>query len=163
VAVLREEVVKLKPAFLLGVGTPTKMTTPTSYIARDISTVVQCVERLFDVSQAVRQAHASRILESYGSYYPSSEGYQLFAELTREDRCLVARHVQEGDSTNHGFSDDCRIPAVFQLHLVAVKAEWLRIQDGEAEPLCEFCGCDPNLEDHLEDCESLECNQDCDE
>ena len=136
------------------------MTTSTSYIARNIELVVQCVDRLYDVSQAIRQAHASRILESNGSYCPSSEGYGLFAKLTPEDRCLVARHVQEGDSKNHGFSNGSRIPAVFQLHIAAVKAEWLRVQDGEDEPLCEFCGCDPNQEDHLEDCESLQCNKD---
>jgi len=141
------------------------MTTSTSYIARDIGTVVQCVERLFDASETMRKAHTTRILESNGAYCPSrgSQGYELFAKLTPEDRCLVARHVQEGDSTNRGFSDAARIPAVFQLHLAAVKEEWLRLQDNGDEPLCEFCGCDPSQEDHLEDCISLPCNQGCDD
>lgn len=33
-------------------------------------------------------------------------------------------------------------------------------EDEEEDALCKYCECDPNQEDHLEDCESLQCNKD---
>ena len=33
-------------------------------------------------------------------------------------------------------------------------------EDEEEDSLCKYCECDPNQEDHLEDCESLQCNKD---
>jgi hypothetical protein len=45
---------------------------------------------------------------------------------------------------------------VYQLHIAAVKEEWLRVQEDEEEPWCSYCGCNPNVEDHLHDCEALE-------
>ena len=140
------------------------MSTSTCYIARDIDTVVQCVRNLFDLREVDRQMIATKILESNGTYDPAIpyEGHwtTILTKLSPEDRCLVARHVQEGDSTNGGFSDMVsRVPEVRQLHIAAVKAEWLRVQGDEEEPMCTYCGCDPNQEDHLHDCESLECNR----
>jgi hypothetical protein len=134
------------------------MTTPTSYIARDITLVVNCVELLFQKREEDRQTFATKLLETCGAYDPSEdyEGVNIFKKLCPEDRCLVARHLREGDSTNRGFSDAARTPPVFKLHLAAVKAEWLRLQDDEEEPMCTYCGCDPNVEDHLHDCEALE-------
>jgi hypothetical protein len=140
------------------------MTTPTSYIARDIDIVVQCVKHLFNLREVDRQMIAAKILETNGTYDPAIpyEGYwtTILTTLSPEDRCLVARHVQEGDLGATKFSDVVgRMPAVRQLHIAAVKAEWLRVQDDEEEPWCTYCGCDPNVEDHLHDCESLECNK----
>ena len=141
---------------------PFKMSTSTSYIARDIDRVEECVRLFFNIREVDRQMIAAKIIETYGAYDPAIpyEGYwtTIITTLSPEDRCLVARHLREGDSTNRGFSDAARTPPVFKLHLAAVKAEWLRLQD-EKEPMCTYCGCDPNVEDHLHDCESLPCNQ----
>jgi hypothetical protein len=138
------------------------MTTPTSYIARDIDRVEQCVRLLFQKREEDRQIFATKLLASCGAYDPSEdyEGVNIFAKLTPEDRCLVARHVREGDHGATKFSDMVsRVPEVRQLHIAAVKEEWLRVQKDEEEPWCTCCGCDPNVEDHLAECEALECNK----
>lgn len=133
--------------------------TTTSYIARDIDLVVQCVNRLFQNSESDRQTFARKILESNGAYDPSVlyEGYNAFSKLAPEDRCLVARHIQEGDSINRGFFTlVSHVPDVYQLHIAAVKEEWNRVKGDEEDPMCECCGCDPNMEDHLGDCDVVE-------
>jgi len=138
---------------------PFKMSTSTSYIARDIDRVEECVRLFFNIREVDRQMIAAKILESNGAYDPAIpyERYWTTTKLSPEDRCLVARHVQEGDLGATKFSDMMsRVPKVRQLHIAAVKEEWLRVKDDEEEPWCTYCGCDPNVEDHLHDCEALE-------
>jgi hypothetical protein len=153
---------KIEAPFSMPCKYPYKMTTSTSYSARDIDRVEECVKLFFNIREVDRQMIAAKIIESNGAYDPAIpyEGYWTTMKLSPEDRCLVARHVQEGDQGATKFSDMVsRVPKVRQLHIAAVKEEWLRVKDDEEEPMCTYCGCDPNVEDHLHDCESLPCNQ----
>jgi hypothetical protein len=100
-------------------------------IAQNIEGVEECVQEFFQFSEEFRKKLVVDILSTNGTYNPfhiyDDPRLCAYKKLCPEDRCLVARHVKEGDRKYGMYFDLCRKPNTLRMHIAAIKEEYMRL------------------------------------